>query len=291
MLHDLHEGHKGIEKMQHLTQDKIYWQGVDADITEYEKNCNICTKHKAMQGIQPMISRDIPEGPWQDLTADFFHHHNSDYLLIADTFCKYSFLYKVSSKAAEPVILKLKSLISQYGPPRRLSTDNGPPFSSETFATFMQQQHIEHITSSPHYPKSNGFIERQIKTIKTALSTGHDSKLPIEDILLNIRTQPIGPNLPSPQEILHNHIEACPGKLSTPVDMEAVRNYLITKKTSQKEYHDKAHNAKPPPDLIQGQEVLFLSPADPNQYIEGTVLAKAPQPRSYLLESQGKTYC
>ena len=28
-------------------------------------------------------------------------------------------------------------------------------------------------------------------------------------------------------------------------DMEAIRNYLITKKTSQKEYHDKTHNAKP----------------------------------------------
>ena len=67
--------------------------------------------------------------------------------------------------------------------------------------------------------------------------------------------------------------------------MEAVRNYLITKKTLQKGYHDKTHNVKPLPDLIQGQEVLFLSPVDPNQYIEGTVIAKASQPRSYLLES------
>ena len=290
MLHDLHEGHKGIEKMQHLAHDKIYWQRMDADITEYVKNCKICTKHKSMQAIQPMIPRDIPEGPWQDLAADFFHHNNSDYLLIADTFCKYPFLYKVTSKAAEPVTCKLKSLISQYGSPRSLSTDNDPPFSSETFANFMLQHCIEHIMSSPLYPKSNGFIERQIKTIKTALSTGHDSKLPIEDILLNIRTQPIGPNLPSPREILHNCIEACPGKPSTPVDMEAVRDYLITKKNLQKEYHDKTRNAKSLPDLSQGQEVLFLSPADPNQYIEGTVLAKAPQPRSYLLESQGKTY-
>ena len=72
--------------------------------------------------------------------------------------------------------------------------------------------------------------------------------------------------------------------------MEAVRNYLITKKTSKKDNHDKTHNAKPLPDLIQGQEILFLSPADPNQYIEGTVIAKAQQPRSYLLELQGKTY-
>ena len=112
--------HKGIEKMQHLAQDIIYWQDMDVDITEYVKNCKICTKPKAMQAIQPMIPKDIPEGPWQDLAADFFHHNNSDYLLIAHTFCKYHFLYKVSSKAAEPVTLKLKSLISQYGPPRRL---------------------------------------------------------------------------------------------------------------------------------------------------------------------------
>ena len=117
MLHDLHEGHKGIEKMQHLAHDRIYWQGMDADITEYVKNCKICTKHKAMQAVQPMIPRDIPEGPWQDLAADFFHHNNSDYLLITDTFCKYPFLYRVTSKAAEPIILKVKSLISQYGPP------------------------------------------------------------------------------------------------------------------------------------------------------------------------------
>ena len=79
------------------------------------------------------------------------------------------------------------------------------------------------------YPESNRFIERQIKTIKTALSTGQDSKLPIEDIL-NLRVRPIGPNLRSPQDILHNCIEECPGKPSQPVDMEAVRNYLITKK-------------------------------------------------------------
>ena len=71
MLHVLHEGHKGIEKIQHLTRDKIYWQGMDADITEYVKNCKICTKHKAMQAIQPIIPRDIPEGPWQDFAADF----------------------------------------------------------------------------------------------------------------------------------------------------------------------------------------------------------------------------
>ena len=142
----------------------------------------------------------------------FLPPQQSDYLLIADTFCKYPFLYKVTSKAAEPIILKVKSLISQYGPQEVSQQTMALHFHQRHLPSLGKQQHIQHITSSPLYPKSNGFIERQIKTIKTALSTGHDSKLPIEDILLNIRTQPIGPNLPSPQEILHNHIEATPRK-------------------------------------------------------------------------------
>ena len=63
ILSNLHEGHKGIEMMQHLTREKIYWQGIDADITEYVKHCKTCTKHKAMQAVQPMMPKDVPEGP------------------------------------------------------------------------------------------------------------------------------------------------------------------------------------------------------------------------------------
>ena len=47
ILSEQDEGHKGIEKMQHLTRERIYWQGVDADILEYVKHC------KSAQNINP----------------------------------------------------------------------------------------------------------------------------------------------------------------------------------------------------------------------------------------------
>ena len=74
----------------------------------------------------------------------------------------------------------------------------------------MQKEHTD--TSSPHSPNCNGFIELQIKTIKTALSTCQDANQLIEDLLLNIRSQPIGPHLPAPREILHNGTEEYPGR-------------------------------------------------------------------------------
>ena len=51
----------------------LYWPGIDVDKAEYVKRSKTCTQHKATQHIQPMIPRDVPEAPWQDLAADFFN--------------------------------------------------------------------------------------------------------------------------------------------------------------------------------------------------------------------------
>ena len=36
-LHELHEMHLGIEKMQHRARATVYWPGIDVDIVEYEE--------------------------------------------------------------------------------------------------------------------------------------------------------------------------------------------------------------------------------------------------------------
>ena len=154
-----------------------------------------------------MIPRDVPEAPWQDLAADFFHFKGKEYLLIADTFSKYPFAFRMTTKTAETVIQKFTQLFSQYHNPKSLTTDNGAPFSSEVFAQFMGTQRVEHITSSPHYLKCNRFKERQVKTMKTALATATTSGKTLDDVLLSLRSSPIGLNLPSLREILHNHPE------------------------------------------------------------------------------------
>ena len=289
-LHELHETHLGIEKMQHRARATMYWPGMNADIIEYVKCCKTCIQNKATQHMQPMIPRDVPDTPWQDIAADFFTYKTNDYLLVADTFSKYPFTYKMHKKTAETVIHKLTQLFLQYGTPNTISTDNGPPFNSEPFTKFLIKQRVDHITSSPHYPKSNGFIERQVKTMKTALGTATASKKTLDDVLLSLRSTPIGPNLPSPREILHNCMEKRPGQTPQAIDYEEVRNYLLDKKSSQKRYHDQSHNVKPLTELKSGQRILFLSPKDENQYIEGTVTSTASTPRSYYIESQGKQY-
>ena len=98
--------------MRHLSQTTIYWPGIDADITNYVNFCKTCTQHKAKQAVQPMLPRDVPDPPWQDLATDFFTYNHKEYFLIADTFSKYPFMYQTSSKSADSIIKKLQNLIS-----------------------------------------------------------------------------------------------------------------------------------------------------------------------------------
>ena len=127
--------------------------------------------------------------------------------------------------------------------------------------------------------------------MKTSLATATTSGITLDDVLLSLRSTPIGTTLPSAIEILQNHTEECLDQPSHPVNCEQVRNYLLDEKATQKEYHDKSHNAEPLSELEPGQKVLFLSPREDNQYIKGTITTKASTLRSYYIEYQGKTYC
>ena len=93
--------------------------------------------HKASPPAQPMLPRDVPDGPWQEITADYLTHKGREYLLICNQFSKYPFLYKVSTKSAQSLCACLLELISQYGPPSLLFMDNGQPFASEELTQFL----------------------------------------------------------------------------------------------------------------------------------------------------------
>ena len=141
----------------------------------------------------------------------------------------------------------------------------------------------------PHFPRSNGFIECQFRSIKTMLSTALLAKKPLETVLIDHRLTAIGPNMPPPRDILHNRPIMHPSKPSQPVKLERVRNFLLSQKQSQCQQFNKAHGAHDHPELSPGQEVLFRSPVD-EEYIPGTRVDKATAPCSYFMEAQGKRY-
>ena len=60
----------------------------------------------------------------------------------------------------------MKDMFGRHGIPERLIADN-MPFYSMKLKDFANKREFEMVTSSPHYPKFNGLVERNIQTVKS----------------------------------------------------------------------------------------------------------------------------
>ena len=67
-------------------------------------------------------------------------------------------------------------MFATYGLPRTLVTDNGAQFTSSEFESFLSNNGIRHIKTSPYHPASNGLAERAVQVFKETMK-----KLPSSD--------------------------------------------------------------------------------------------------------------
>ena len=113
-----------------------------------------------------------------------------------DYYSRYIDVTYLPSLTSATVIGKLKKFFSHHGVPEIVVSDNGTQFSSAEFRTFADWWNFSHVTSSPHYPQSNGAAERAVKTVKEILRQ--------DDIflaLLSYRSTPIPDLGASPAEL------------------------------------------------------------------------------------------
>ncbi|KAK9679592.1 Reverse transcriptase (RNA-dependent DNA polymerase) [Popillia japonica] len=69
----------------------------------------------------------------------------------------------------QTVTKKLRHIFAMFGLPKRLKSDNGPPFSSNNFKVFLDEFNIEHHRITPYWPEANDLAERSVRTIKKAI--------------------------------------------------------------------------------------------------------------------------
>ncbi len=60
----------------------------------------------------------------------------------------------------------MKDIVSHYGNPDQLVSDNGPQFVSQEFAQFLKDRNIKHIKSAVYNPQQNGFVEVFNRSVK-----------------------------------------------------------------------------------------------------------------------------
>ena len=196
-LEKIHQGHQGIERCRLRALSVVWWPGLTTDIETMVKQCHTCVK-RARHYKEPMIAVDNPEYPCQRVGADLFELNRINYLVVVDYFSRYFEVAKLTSTASCAVIEAMKNIISRYGIPETLVSDNGPKFSATEMKDFSHSFRFQHVTSSPYYPQRNGQAERTVQTAKRLISAGDDLAIS----LLNYRTTPLPCCELSPVELL-----------------------------------------------------------------------------------------
>ncbi|MCG8626940.1 MAG: DDE-type integrase/transposase/recombinase, partial [Proteobacteria bacterium] len=245
-------------------------------ITDFGRRCLECIKC-AHPPKEPLQAHYIPQQPWERIAMDHFYLNGKLYLLVCDYFSKFPFVFQTRNTSFACIKDHLQELFAIEDTPDEVMSDNGPPFCSKEFAIFLSGLGIKHSTSSPNYPQSNGFIQRQVQTVKRtiekALATGRN----VQEALTGLRAQPIGDNLPSPAEILHGRSLTTRKAIS--VDIPGIHQSLIALQAKYIKQHDKARRARSQRSLVFGEEVYFLT--GNNQWQLATVIGTRDTGRSY----------
>ena len=252
----------------------MYWTGIDTDIEDYIKRCQECIKRSQVPK-EPLQPHDIPEGPWRKIGIDYFTFDGNSYVLICDYFSKFPFLYRAKTSFWS-LRGHLIDLFSIEGYPDEIVSDNGPPFQSKEFAKFLSGLGIKHTTSSPGYPRSNGFIERHIQTVKNMLSKSSNTRS-FQEVLVDLRTTRIGTGLPSPAEILHGRNLMT--RAQAEIDIKAIRSVLQERQLKMMLDHDSSRRAKKARPLVVGERCSILGPG--NKWIDVFITGITDSGRSY----------
>ena len=201
-LKQIHQGHQGIEACRSRAREFVFWVNINSDLKEMVEKCDICqSQQNSTTSVQKYVS-EVPPHPWHTLGSDLFYFQRIDFLVVVDYFSKYLIIRKIPNSTSSAVIKELGMIFSEFGNPLVFRSDNGPCYSSQEFKFFMQNWLIEHRTSSPHYPQSNGLAESMVKVSKNLIEKAVRQDLPWNRLLLDYRCTPISSEIPSPAEIL-----------------------------------------------------------------------------------------
>ena len=211
IIHIAHRSHQGILKTKALLRETIRFPGIDRQVEQAVHECIPCqaaTRSKSTQA--PLKMTILPDGPWEELSADFHGPLSTgDYLLVVvDDYSRFPEVEVITSLSAKTVIPKFDAIFARHGVPKIVKTDNGPPFNGELFTKWGKSIGFHHKKITPLWPQSNGEAERMMDTLGKLIRVCHQEKSSWKQhlfkFLRHYRVTPHSTTGMSPTEMLYS---------------------------------------------------------------------------------------
>ena len=128
-------GHLGKTKTKQMLREKYWFPLMNSMIGTATDQCYECQVATKRDREEPIKVTSIPTRPWDTISID----HGGPYpdghynLVLIDKRTRYPVVENVPSTDFQTNKERLKHIFATYGTPKRIESDNGPPFNSKDF--------------------------------------------------------------------------------------------------------------------------------------------------------------
>ena len=186
LTHNL--AHFGQNNTENLLFTRFYFPGYSTKVRKYVLDCNTCKHVNSDKRKEPSGMSPTPTKCFEVISCDFKGPlHDGTYIhAFLDQFSKYPEIYFTKSESFEAVKPHFTSFFSTHGYPRALKSDNGSPYQSHAFKTFLDERGIKHIPSIPESPWSNGEIENFMRVLRKSYDIARLKKYNYKEFLKQV---------------------------------------------------------------------------------------------------------
>lgn len=170
-------GHSGMDRMAKAMKSEVYWTNMDADIQKYVRTCDLCQRFKCKKDRNPMRATPVPFDIFEDISLDVvgpvpISRNGYRYILVVqDRLSRWiSFSPMSDTSAITTARTFLADWVCSYGVPKKLITDQGRNFVSQTFRDLSEFLGIKQSKTTAYRPTSNGQNERTHRELHQFIS-------------------------------------------------------------------------------------------------------------------------
>ncbi|KAJ8353974.1 hypothetical protein SKAU_G00215410 [Synaphobranchus kaupii] len=171
-------GHFGVSKTLRRLRQGFYWSQHKRDVEDFCRRCDRCTARKGPPGQSQAELQQFPVGaPMERVGIDVMgpfplSDRGNRYVLTAmDYFSKWPEAYALPDQEAETIVDALVGgMISRFGAPDVIHSDQGRNFESRVFTTMCERLNIHKTRTTPLHPQSDGLVERFNRTMGQQLA-------------------------------------------------------------------------------------------------------------------------
>ena len=169
------QAHSGKRRTLAKIKELYWWPDMMSHVSEYIETCDSCQRDTKPTHKNPLNPIAV-SGPFDIIGIDHVgplekSKKGYQYIIVAqDYLTKWPIAEAVKTTNTEEALEFVRDrIVSVYGSPRQIITDQGAAFTSHQWRAMMKMWKIQHVTTSAANPQANGQVERMNQTILKSL--------------------------------------------------------------------------------------------------------------------------